>query len=136
MLYFLSCQVCKLPSFLVSDPEEIAEELNDPAEQGHEGEEEGVAEMRVLGPGPHLLHPVWLHHHHYHYYHHHHHHLQPVHGDGVLVVAGVGAAHCLGPPHKLGVVAELEVELRGGAEAGQEHVLQVYKWGASRKNNN
>ena len=46
---------------------------------------------------------------------------------GVLVVAGVGAAHCLGPPHKLGVVAEFEVELRGGAEAGQEHVLQVYK---------
>ena len=65
---------------------------------------------------------------------HHHHHLQPVHGDGVLVVAGVGAAHRLGPPHKLGVVAELEVELRGGAEAGQEHVLQVYKWGAARKN--
>ena len=96
----------------------IAEELNDPAEQGHEGEEEGVTEVRVLGPGPHLLHPVGL---------------QPVHGDGVLVVAGVGAAHRLGPPHKLGVVAELEVELRGGAEAGQENVLQVYKWGAARK---
>ena len=33
-----------------------------------------------------------------------------MHGDGVLVVAGVGAVHHLGPPHKLGDVG-LEVDL-------------------------
>ena len=50
--------------------------------------------------------------------------------DRVLVVAGMGASHSHGPPHKLGVVGQLEAELGGGAEASQEHVLQVYKWGS------
>ena len=76
--------------------------------------------MGVLSPGPHLLQLVRLH---------------PVHCDRVLVVAGVGAAHRLGSPHKLGVMGQLEVELRGGAQAGQEHVLQRDKWGAKRKSN-
>ena len=65
--------------------------------------------MGVLGPGPDLLQLVGLH---------------AMHRDRVLVVAGVGAAHRLGPPHKLGVMGQLETQLGGGAQAGQEHVLQ------------
>ena len=71
--------------------------------------------MGVLGPDPDLLQLVRR---------------QAVHRDRVLVVAGVAPAHGLGPPHELGVVGQLEVELRGGAEAGQEHVLQRDEWGA------
>ena len=76
--------------------------------------------MGVLGPGPDLLQLVGLH---------------AVHRDRVLVVAGVGAAHSLRPPHKLGVVGQLEAELCGGAQAGQEHVLQGDKGGAATRSN-
>ena len=76
--------------------------------------------MSVLGPGPDLLQLAGLH---------------AVHRDGVLVVAGVGAAHRLGSPHELGVMGQLEAELGGGAQAGQEHILQGDKGGAATKSN-
>ena len=102
----------------VLDPKQVPEKVNDPTEKGHKGEEEGVTEVRVLGPGPDLLQLVWR---------------QAVHRDRVFVVAGVGAAHRLGPPHELWIMGQLQIELRGGAEPGQEHVLQGDKWGAASK---
>ena len=39
---------------LLLDPEEVAEEVDESAGHRHHREEEGVAEVGVLGPSPHL----------------------------------------------------------------------------------
>ena len=73
--------------------------------------------MMILGPGPHLLHVLGG---------------AAVHGDRLLEVAGVRAAHCHRPPHKAGIVGESKSELGGGAQAREENILQVDEGSAER----